>query len=52
MVTDELLRILTMEGVMGILIDNQGHILTNYACHRYARRLKVPYMTVKHLMLK
>ena len=42
MVTDELLRIFPIEGVgSGILIDNQGHILTNYHVVDHARRLKV-----------
>ena len=42
MVTDELLRIFPIEGVgLGILIDNQGHILTNYHVVDHARRLKV-----------
>ena len=43
MVTDELLRIFPIEGVQvsGILIDNQGHILTNYHVVNHARRLKV-----------
>jgi S1-C subfamily serine protease len=42
MVTDELLRVFPIEGVgSGILIDNQGHILTNYHVVDHARRLKV-----------
>lgn len=42
MVTDELLRIFPIEGVgSGILIDNHGHILTNYHVVDHARRLKV-----------
>ncbi|HZL24223.1 MAG TPA: trypsin-like peptidase domain-containing protein [Nitrososphaeraceae archaeon] len=42
MITDELLRIFPIEGVgSGILIDNQGHILTNYHVVDHARRLKV-----------
>ena len=42
MVTDELLRIFPIEGVgSGILIDNQGHVLTNYHVVDHARRLKV-----------
>ncbi len=42
MVTDELLSIFPIEGVgSGILIDNQGHILTNYHVVDHARRLKV-----------
>lgn len=42
MVTDELLRIFPIEGVgSGILIDNQGHILTNYHVVDHTRRLKV-----------
>jgi len=42
MVTDELLRIFPIKGVgSGILIDNQGHILTNYHVVDHARRLKV-----------
>ena len=42
MVTDELLRIFPIEGVgSGILIDDQGHILTNYHVVDHARRLKV-----------
>ena len=42
MVTDELLRIFPIEGVgFGILIDNQGYILTNYHVVDHARRLKV-----------
>ena len=42
MVTDELLHIFPIEGVgSGILIDNQGHILTNYHVVDHARRLKV-----------
>ena len=42
MVTDQLLRIFPIEGVgSGIIIDNQGHILTNYHVVDHARRLKV-----------
>jgi serine protease Do len=42
MVTDQLLRIFPIEGVgSGIIIDNKGHILTNYHVIDYARRLKV-----------
>jgi S1-C subfamily serine protease len=42
MITDQLLRIFPIEGVgSGIIIDNQGHILTNYHVVDHARRLKV-----------
>ena len=42
MVTDQLFRIFPIEGVgSGIIIDNQGHILTNYHVVDHARRLKV-----------
>jgi serine protease Do len=42
MVTDQLFRIFPVEGVgSGIIIDNQGHILTNYHVVDHARRLKV-----------
>ena len=42
MITDQLLRIFRIEGVgSGIIIDNQGHILTNYHVVDHARRLKV-----------
>ncbi|HSL12695.1 MAG TPA: trypsin-like peptidase domain-containing protein [Nitrososphaeraceae archaeon] len=42
MVTDELLHIFPIEGVgSGIIIDNQGHLLTNYHVVDHARRLKV-----------
>jgi serine protease Do len=42
MVTDQLFRIFPVEGVgSGIIIDNQGHILTNYQVVDHARRLKV-----------
>ena len=42
MVTDELLHIFPIEGVgSGIVIDNQGHVLTNYHVVDHARRLKV-----------
>jgi serine protease Do len=42
MVTDQLLRIFPIEGVgSGIIIDSQGHILTNYHVVDHARRLKV-----------
>ena len=40
MISDQLFRIFPIEGVgSGIIIDNQGHILTNNIGH--ARRLKV-----------
>jgi S1-C subfamily serine protease len=42
MVTDQLFRIFPVEGVgSGIIIDKQGHILTNYHVVDHARRLKV-----------
>lgn len=42
MVTDQLLRIFPIEGVgSGTLIDDKGHILTNYHVVDHARRLKV-----------
>ena len=42
MVTDQLFRVFPVEGVgSGIIIDNQGHILTNYHVVDHARRLKV-----------
>ncbi|HSF51551.1 MAG TPA: trypsin-like peptidase domain-containing protein [Nitrososphaeraceae archaeon] len=42
MVTDQLFRIFPIEGVgSGIIIDSQGHILTNYHVVDHARRLKV-----------
>lgn len=42
MVTDQLLHIFPIEGVgSGIIIDNQGHILTNYHVVDHARRLKI-----------
>jgi len=42
MITDHLLRIFPIEGVgSGIIIDKQGHILTNYHVVDHARRLKV-----------
>ncbi len=42
MVTDQLLRIFPIKGVgSGIIIDNQGHILTNYHVVDHSRRLKV-----------
>ena len=42
MITDQLFRIFPIEGVgSGIIIDNQGHILTNYHVVDHARRLKV-----------
>ena len=42
MVTDQLFRIFPIEGVgSGIIIDNQGHILTNYHVVDHAKRLKV-----------
>ena len=42
MVTDQLFRVFPIEGVgSGIIIDNQGHILTNYHVVDHARRLKV-----------
>jgi len=42
MITDQLLRIFPIEGVgSGIIIDKQGHILTNYHVVDHARRLKV-----------
>lgn len=42
MVTDQLFRIFPAEGVgSGIIIDKQGHILTNYHVVDHARRLKV-----------
>jgi len=42
MVTDQLLRIFPIEGVgSGTIIDNKGHILTNYHVVDHARRLKV-----------
>ena len=41
-VTDQLFRIFPVEGVgSGVIIDNQGHILTNYHVVDHARRLKV-----------
>ena len=42
MVTDQLLRIFPIEGVgSGTIIDDKGHILTNYHVVDHARRLKV-----------
>jgi S1-C subfamily serine protease len=42
MISDQLFRIFPIEGVgSGIIIDNQGHILTNYHVVDHARRLKV-----------
>ena len=42
MVTDQLFRVFPIEGVgSGIIIDNQGHILTNYHVVDHARRLKI-----------
>ncbi|HET8857964.1 MAG TPA: trypsin-like peptidase domain-containing protein [Nitrososphaeraceae archaeon] len=42
MISDHLFRIFPIEGVgSGIIIDNQGHILTNYHVVDHARRLKV-----------
>ena len=42
MVTDQLLRIFPIEGVgSGIIVDKQGHILTNYHVVDHARRLRV-----------
>ena len=42
MITDQLLHIFPIEGIgSGIIIDNQGHILTNYHVVDHARRLKV-----------
>ena len=42
MISDPLFRIFPIEGVgSGIIIDNQGHILTNYHVVDHARRLKV-----------
>ena len=42
MVTDHLLRIFPVEGVgSGIIVDRQGHILTNYHVVANARRLRV-----------
>ena len=42
MVTDHLLRIFPIEGVgSGIIVDMQGHILTNYHVVDNARRLRV-----------
>jgi serine protease Do len=42
MITDQLLRIFPIEDVgSDIIIDNKGHILTNYNIIDYARRLKV-----------
>jgi serine protease Do len=42
MVTDQLFRVFPVEGVgSGIIIDNQGHILTNYHVVDHARRLKI-----------
>ncbi|MDR4511435.1 MAG: trypsin-like peptidase domain-containing protein [Nitrososphaeraceae archaeon] len=42
MVTDQLLRIFPIEGVgSGTIIDDKGHILTNYHLVDHARRLKV-----------
>src|SRR5919107_2071835 len=41
-VTDQLFRVFPVEGVgSGIIIDNQGHILTNYHVVDHARRLKI-----------
>ncbi|HEX2408093.1 MAG TPA: trypsin-like peptidase domain-containing protein [Nitrososphaeraceae archaeon] len=42
MVTDQLFRVFPIEGVgSGIIIDNQGHVLTNYHVVYHARRLKI-----------
>ncbi|MGE5634805.1 MAG: S1C family serine protease [Deltaproteobacteria bacterium] len=42
MVTDQLFRVFPIKGVgSGIIIDNQGHILTNYHVVDHARRLKI-----------
>ncbi len=42
MVTDQLFRVFPIEGVgSGIIIDNQGHILTNYHVVDHVRRLKI-----------
>ncbi|MGD1838900.1 MAG: S1C family serine protease [Nitrososphaeraceae archaeon] len=42
MVTDHLLRIFPIEGVgSGLIIDRQGHVLTNYHVVDHARRLKI-----------
>jgi serine protease Do len=42
MITDQLLRIFPIEGVgSGIIIDKQGHILTNYHVVDHTRRLKI-----------
>ncbi len=42
MVTDQLFRVFPIEGVgSGIIIDNHGHVLTNYHVVDHARRLKI-----------
>jgi S1-C subfamily serine protease len=42
MITDQLFRVFPIEGVgSGIIIDNQGHVLTNYHVVDHARRLKI-----------
>jgi S1-C subfamily serine protease len=42
MITDQLFRVFPIEGVgSGIIIDNQGHVLTNYHVVEHARRLKI-----------